>query len=67
MNGVCQGAAFKCRSCETCGGSGCRIKPGFCMIRGICCANGDIIQGTQCLVIYLIYKNSVEILVAGRP
>lgn len=48
VNGVCRGTPFTCRSCETCDGSNCQIKPGFCVIDGTCYTNGNLRPGKPC-------------------
>ena len=50
VNGVCRGTSFTCRSCETCDGSGCKIKPGFCVIEGTCYSNNQLRPGKPCQV-----------------
>ncbi|CAB4034879.1 extracellular matrix A-like [Paramuricea clavata] len=48
VNGACKGTPFTCRSCESCDGNGCQIKPGFCVIDGKCYTNGNIRPGKPC-------------------
>ncbi|CAB4002573.1 Hypothetical predicted protein [Paramuricea clavata] len=50
VNGACIGTPFTCRSCERCDGSGCQIKPGFCVIDGKCYTDGNIRPGKPCQV-----------------
>ncbi|XP_028398913.1 uncharacterized protein LOC114522435 [Dendronephthya gigantea] len=48
VNGACRGTAFTCRSCESCDGNGCKIKPGYCVIDGRCYRNGNLRPGKPC-------------------
>ncbi|XP_046852682.1 uncharacterized protein LOC124445941 [Xenia sp. Carnegie-2017] len=48
IKGVCTGNSFTCRSCESCDGSSCKIKPGFCVIDGKCYSHGDLRSGKPC-------------------
>ena len=54
VNGVCKGTPFTCRSCETCDGTWCQIKPGFCVINRTCYRQGHIKSGNTCQVCWVI-------------
>ena len=41
MNGTCTGTPFTCLKCESCDGSRCKIKPGFCVNSGKCYTHWD--------------------------
>lgn len=54
VNGVCVGTPYSCLSCQTHDGSGCPIKPGYCILdhggKRTCFAKNQYIHGNPCQV-----------------
>ncbi|CAB3984855.1 extracellular matrix A-like [Paramuricea clavata] len=48
VDGTCKGTPFTCLGCQRCNGDRCMIKPGFCVIDGICYSHRNLRPGKPC-------------------